>query len=119
MTQSPSDLSFTDYQLATANTAVYPEVGTGSLMAIAYCALGLGESGEVQGKVKKIMRDNGGIVTDEARKNIGKEIGDILWYCSQLASEADLSLEQIAQGNLDKLKDRLERGVLQGSGDDR
>ena len=114
-----NDLSFTDYQLASGETAIYPRSGSGDITAVSYCALGLGETGEVQGKVKKIIRDNAGVITDEVRKEIGKELGDVLWYVSQLASELDLSLEQIAQGNLDKLNSRKERGVLTGSGDNR
>lgn len=114
-----NDLSFTDYQLATGETAIYPGAGTGSIEAIAYTALGLGETGEVQGKVKKILRDSGGVISDEVRKEIGKELGDVTWYIARLADELDLSFEQIAQGNLDKLNSRKERGVLTGSGDNR
>lgn len=115
----PKDFSFTDYQLVTGATAVYPEVGTGSQLALAYCGLGLGEAGEIQGKIKKILRDDGGVLTSEKRQMIEKEMGDNLWYLSQLANEMGSSLEQIALGNVDKLRDRRERGVLAGDGDDR
>jgi NTP pyrophosphatase (non-canonical NTP hydrolase) len=50
---------------------------------------------------------------------MAKELGDVLWYVSQLASELGLELEQIAQGNLEKLLSRQRRGVLSGSGDER
>ena len=113
------DLSFTAYQVAASDTAIYPEVGTGSILAIAYCGLGLGEAGEVQGKIKKILRDNGGVLSQEHVDNVSSELGDVLWYVANLASEIGVSLEQIAQGNLDKLNDRKERGVLGGSGDNR
>lgn len=114
-----SDYSFTDYQLATSATAVYPEVGTGSMLALAYVGLGLGESGEIQGKIKKILRDDGGTVTEEKRQAIRKELGDLLWYIARVADELGEPLETIAQDNVAKLLDRQGRGVLQGSGDDR
>ncbi len=114
-----NDLSFTEYQLATAATAVYPECGTGSILALAYVGLGLGESGELQGKIKKILRDDGGIVTPEKREAILAEAGDVLWYLARIADELDSSLELVAQSNLDKLSSRKERNVLTGSGDER
>lgn len=114
-----SPLTFEQYQLRSAETAVYPEVGTGSILAIAYCGLGLGEAGEVQGKLKKILRDDNGVITDEKRKALRGEIGDVLWYLANLAGELDMGLEDIAQENIDKLASRRERGVLGGSGDNR
>jgi NTP pyrophosphatase (non-canonical NTP hydrolase) len=50
---------------------------------------------------------------------MSKELGDVLWYVAQLASELGLDLDEIAQVNLDKLLSRQRRGVLSGSGDDR
>jgi len=116
---SPCGYSFTDYQLDIDDFAQYPEVGTGSTIALLYVGLGLGETGEVQGKLKKVLRDDGGIVTDEKRTEVGKELGDVLWYLTRVADELGLSLEQIAQENVAKLRSRLERGVIQGSGDNR
>lgn len=85
-----------------------------------YPTLGLsGETGEIAEKVKKIIRDDHGVITDEKRDQIAKEAGDVLWYLSQLATEIDYSLEDIAQMNLDKLASRAARGVLSGSGDNR
>jgi len=110
---------FAAYQAAVATTAIYPESGTGSALALAYVGLGLGEAGEIQGKIKKIIRDDGGSITDAARIAIAKELGDLLWYVARAASEISMPLEVIAQMNLNKLSDRMERGVLQGSGDDR
>lgn len=112
-------LSFDDYQLETSSTAMYPEAGTGSQLALAYVGLGLGETGEVQGKLKKIIRDDGGVVNDEKRRELGKEIGDVLWYLARLADELDYNLGDLAQENLDKLASRKKRGVIQGSGDNR
>lgn len=110
--------SFNAYQDRTAETAIYPKED--KLMAVIYCALGLGsEASEVQGKIKKIIRDNGFDLTSEVREKIADEIADVLWYISQLCTELDLKMETLALHNLDKLASRKERGVLQGSGDNR
>ena len=109
-------MRFSDYQRLSRATAVYPDLGSN----IVYPALGLcGEAGETAEKVKKAIRDDGGTLTEERRAALAAELGDVLWYAAQLATEAGLDLEQIAQGNLDKLASRRERSVLQGSGDDR
>lgn len=112
-------ITFDEYQALTESTAIYPEAGSGSELALAYAALGLGESGEVQGKIKKIIRDDGGIVTTAKRTEIKKELGDILWYVGRVARELNLSLSDVAADNLIKLLDRKERDVLGGSGDNR
>lgn len=110
-------ISFDEYQAGTARTAIYP--GQGEIGGVLYTALGLGEAGETQNKVKKILRDDGGIITPERREAIGKEMGGTLWYLSQLATELGLSLGDIAQENLDILASRQKRDVLQGEGDER
>ena len=110
-------MRFDDYQKKTAETAIYP--GQGKAMGLAYVGLGLGESGEVQGKIKKVLRDDNGHLTDEKRDAIAKELGDMLWYISQTATEMNYSLGHIANLNLQKLASRKERGVLGGSGDER
>ncbi len=85
-----------------------------------YPTLGLaGEAGEVAEKVKKVIRDKGGVFDNDARAAIAKELGDVLWYVAQIASELSLDLSNVAQGNLDKLADRAQRGQLQGNGDNR
>lgn len=108
-------LDFDEYQLKATETAIYP--GKGEIMGLAYVGLGLGEAGEVQGKIKKVLRDNDGVLTPEARDAIASEAGDLLWYVAQLATELDVSLSDIAAGNLAKLADRAQRNVLTGSGD--
>ncbi|MCV0439795.1 MAG: nucleoside triphosphate pyrophosphohydrolase family protein [Hydrogenophaga sp.] len=110
-------VDFVEYQTRTADTAIYP--GQGQIMGLAYVGLGLGESGEVQGKIKKVLRDDGGVISDEKRAAIAKELGDMLWYVSQTATELGLSLEQVAADNLAKLASRQERGVIGGDGDER
>lgn len=113
-------IDFVDYQVSTRETAVYPEVGEGSLIALNYVALGLaGEGGEVAGKVKKIWRDDAGIITGAKAEAIEAELGDVLWYLARFADELGVSLQDIAQANLDKLNSRKARGVIGGSGDNR
>jgi NTP pyrophosphatase (non-canonical NTP hydrolase) len=89
------------------------------LIGISYASLGLGEVGEVQGKIKKIIRDSNGVITEEAKQAISKELGDVLWYIAATCKEFGLSMSDVAQQNLDKLFSRKKRGVLKGSGDDR
>lgn len=95
---------------------MYPDAGSN----IVYPALGLcGEAGETAEKVKKAIRDDGGTLTEERREAIAAELGDVLWYVAQVATEADLDLEEIAESNLAKLASRSDRNVLHGSGDSR
>lgn len=110
-------MNFSDYQSEARKTAIYPKVGEHGWV---YPALGLAnEAGEVGGKLKKVIRDNNGVVDDERRADISKELGDVLWYISQLASELEIDLEDVAQANLAKLASRQERGQLTGDGDNR
>lgn len=102
-----------NYQMQARKFAIYPE-----RMNIVYPALGLaGESGEVADKVKKIYRDG----RDDAhfRAEIAKEIGDVLWYCANLAEDLGFTLQQIAEMNIYKLQCRKTKGTIAGSGDDR
>jgi NTP pyrophosphatase (non-canonical NTP hydrolase) len=109
-------MTLSDFQRRSRATAVYPGAGYNLL----YPTLGLcGEAGEVAEKVKKMLRDDGGVMTGERLQALAGELGDVLWYVAQVATEAGLDLEAIAQANLDKLLSRQERGVLSGSGDAR
>ena len=108
-------MNFNEYQQQAFSTAMYPQKGANPY----YPALGLGECGEVQGKVKKIMRDDGGVITDEKRQAIKDELGDVMWYVAVLAIEMGLTLQDIADSNVKKLLDRKNRGVITGSGDNR
>jgi len=108
-------MELSDYQRLSRRTAEYPRGAW-----LAYPALGLaGEAGEVAEHAKKAIRDDGGEISDERRAAMAKELGDVLWYVAQLASELDLDLDQVAQTNLEKLLSRQRRGVLSGSGDER
>lgn len=112
-------MHMSDYQAQTATTAIYPQAGTGTALALAYVGLGLGEAGEVQGKIKKILRDDAGVLTEEKRIAIAKELGDVLWYVTRACAEISIPLEVVAEMNLKKLGLRLEAGTLGGSGDER
>lgn len=106
---------FNMYQERAKTTAIYPESAK-----VTYPALGLaGETGEVCEKIKKVIRDCGGEVSDEKREEIAKELGDVMWYMAALASDLGLSLGDVAIGNLVKLASRAERGKLHGDGDNR
>lgn len=89
------------------------------LLAVAYDGLGLGEAGEVQGKIKKIIRDNGGVITDEAREAIKAELGDTLWYMASMCHNLGIPFNEIAEYNIEKLHRRHKEGTLHGSGDNR
>lgn len=109
-------MEFTEYQRESRTTARYPIVG----QPYVYPALGLaGEAGEVSERVKKLLRDKGGEVSDADRDALAKELGDVLWYVAQLCTEFGLDLGTVAHGNLEKLRSRMERGKLSGSGDER
>jgi NTP pyrophosphatase (non-canonical NTP hydrolase) len=108
-------MEINEYQKAALTTAVYPED-----KRIIYPALGMcGEAGEVADKVKKVIRDNNQNFTNDRKREIAKEIGDVLWYCATLSHDLGFSLEEVAQMNIDKLASRQRRGKLSGSGDNR
>src|SRR5215207_8633499 len=87
---------------------------------IVYPTLGLAnEAGEVAGKIKKIFRDKGGVIGPADREALKHELGDVLWYLTQICTELDLTLEEVAAANLEKLFSRQARGQIRGEGDDR
>lgn len=113
-------MQFNDYQTQSRQYAAYPEAGD----TFTYPALGLaGEAGEVADKIKKLMRNEGKLrpseVSLEAKAELMKELGDVLWYVSQLATEFGESLDTIAATNLDKLASRKARNVIASTGDNR
>ena len=106
---------FNAYQRNASRTAIYPDEHR-----ILYPALGLaGEAGEVANKVKKLIRDGIENKPEDWREQIASEIGDVLWYCAQLATDLNLTLGMIAAQNEVKLSARKDAGVLGGSGDKR
>ena len=114
------NMQFDDYQTKSRQTAQYPDAGDNFV----YPALGLvGEAGEVADKLKKLMRDQGHFrpseVTPEMKAEIMKELGDVLWYVAQLATEFSESLDTVATTNLEKVLSRQARNQVSGSGDNR
>jgi NTP pyrophosphatase (non-canonical NTP hydrolase) len=109
-------LTFEEYQRESRTVAIYPNQGENFV----YPTLGLaGEAGEVAEKVKKVLRDKQGKIDAETAAAIQKELGDVLWYVAQLATELHMNLGEVAAINLRKLFDRKSRGTLSGSGDSR
>ncbi len=109
-------MNFDEYQDITDKTAIYPNRGKN----IVYPTLGLtGEAGDVAEKVKKIIRDKDSNIDTDTVELIKKELGDVLWYLSQVAMEFGLTLNDVAEGNVKKLRSRKKRGTLKGDGDNR
>lgn len=115
----PDSVTFDEYEEQALDTSIYE----GKLI---YPILGLvSEAGEVADKIKKLIRDEGVDITQDVaeqldpkqRKALAYELGDVLWYLTNVAADIDYSLEEIALLNLDKLAQRKVRGKLQGSGD--
>lgn len=115
-------MDMNEYQDATTKTAIYNTTSKidDTTAQLAYVTLGLvGEAGEVANKLKKVIRDGGGVITPELRDQIVDELGDVYWYLAQCAEKLEVGLEYIALTNLDKLRRRKEAKTLQGSGDTR
>jgi len=109
-------MDFNDYQTKSRKTAKYPPIGH----PVIYPTLGLtNEAGEVAGKIKKIFRDKNGVIGESEREALKGELGDVLWYLAQVCTELDLSLDEVAGYNIEKLYSRLERGKIGGDGDNR
>jgi NTP pyrophosphatase (non-canonical NTP hydrolase) len=109
-------MTFQEYQDEARKTAIYPNKDNNFI----YPTLGLaGEAGEVAEKIKKVIRDNDGIISEEKKQEVTKELGDVLWYVANLAKELGVSLEEVAQKNIEKLQSRQQRNELHGSGDNR
>jgi NTP pyrophosphatase (non-canonical NTP hydrolase) len=121
--------TFNDYQSKACSMRVslqrllikYPNLPEDivELLSVTYDGLGLGEAGEVQGKIKKIIRDNGGEITEAAKVEIAKELGDCLWYIASMCQNLGITMESVATGNIEKLESRHLRGTVHGSGDNR
>jgi len=109
-------MTFEEYQKLSRETAFYPNKDNNFI----YPTLGLaGETGEVAEKIKKVLRDKNGVLNEETKKELAKELGDVLWYLAQMCSELKLPFDEVAKLNLEKLFSRKERGQLHGDGDNR
>ena len=106
-------MELNEYASKAMQTAIYPEC-----FGVIYTSLNLaGEAGEYAGQVAKAFRDDEGVITPERREKLIKELGDCLWMIAACARELGVTLEYLANENLEKLSDRSSRGAISGSGD--
>ena len=113
-------MNFDEYQKQAAKYDLYDKPESVKDTAFTEKTLGLvGEAGETADKVKKILRDKDGALSDVDKDALQKELGDTLWYIAALSRYLDIPLSQIARGNLEKLENRLQRNKLHGEGDER
>ena len=111
-------MEFNEYQQCASTTAEWH--GRNDEYKKMYLCMGLaGETGELIEKMKKVIRNDGGVVSDEMRTLIKLEVGDVLWYLSQVAKELNITLDEAATANIAKLSDRAKRGVIASVGDTR
>lgn len=108
-------MELNEYQQAALSTAIYPNDGKISYLALAIC----GEAGELADKVKKVLRDKKGQFYNADLTAIAMELGDILWYAANLSATLGYELSDIARLNIEKINGRVERGTIHGSGDNR
>lgn len=110
-------MNFNDYQKQALTTAITSDDDFKDMM---HWVLGLnGEAGEVAEKLKKIIRDKNGVISDADKQELAKELGDVLWYLAVFAHDLGVSFDEVAATNLQKLADRQQRNKLGGSGDNR
>ena len=109
--------TFRDYQKQAATTAVYPKIMGNNLI---YPVIGLGgEVGEFQNKFKKVFRDKDAKISPQMKADLVDELGDVLWYMSQIATELGVDFNQVVETNVNKLAARRAKGTIHGSGDQR
>ena len=91
------------------------------------------EAGEVMGKLGKYVRKNDVYVGDAVlaamcpmnererilRKGVIKELGDLQWQLAACCTELGITLEELQESNLEKLQGRVDRGTIEGAGDNR
>ncbi len=108
-----NQITFKEYQQKASLTAIYEH-------KLIYPGLKIaGEAGEVAEKIGKSLRDNIPWDSPEFKKSIALELGDVLWYIAAICRDLEISMDAVAQMNIDKLSDRQKRGVLTGNGDTR
>ena len=106
-------MKFDEYMIEAVKTGVFPYESWHTYLPIGLAS----EAGEVAGKFgKAIRKDDLQTLDYEA---VAAEVGDVLWYAANLAYFMNMSLEEIAKKNIEKLKDRTKRNVIHGDGDNR
>jgi NTP pyrophosphatase (non-canonical NTP hydrolase) len=113
--EANNNISTTDYTNFTRETAIYPKC-----RELEYVTLGLvGESGEIANKVKKVIRDDGGIITNEKIEDLKCEVGDVCWYIARLCDHLGTTIDEVLTNNVKKLSKRCIDSKITGSGDNR
>lgn len=107
-------LTFEQYNNWLSDTILNPQKDL-LLQVLGIC----GEAGEIAEKMKKIVRDKNGIINEEDKVLMAKELGDVLWYLARFAQSLDMTIEDVALMNMKKLESRVKRGVILGEGDER
>lgn len=97
----------------TAKVSQYPAHGTRMMGELAYLGLGLaGEAGEAANVIKKVIRRHGVTLTEQERKNLISELGDILWYLARITWYLEVDIETVLQQNIKKLTKRMTEGKI-------
>lgn len=113
-------MDFDTFQVQCGRTAIYQKTLKTKMERLSYVTLGLtSEAGEVAGKLKKVMRDQNGYLTEDDAAAVASEVGDVLWYCAMVLEEIGYGMDECVDMVVAKLESRQERGVLGGSGDNR
>jgi len=113
-------MEFDDYQRRAKKYDQFDDTSNPKEVGLIEKVLGLpGEAGEVADKFKKILRDKDGEIGESEKEEIKKELGDVLWYLAAVSRDLGILLSEVAEGNLEKLESRYQRGKLGGSGDNR
>lgn len=103
-----------EYSQFTPTTFIVPEYQVDAVFAYLFSGLAA-EGGEVAGNYAKYCR--GDFDLDELRTRTSKELGDVLYFTTQLANELGLNLEDILIENMNKLKIRMAEGKIKGDGE--
>lgn len=111
-------MDFDEYETLAKSTATYE--GKQAEYQLMYLTIGIaGETGEIAEKVKKILRNDDGVISEEMREALKHEVGDVLWYLSQFSRLLGFSVSEAAEANLKKIADRRARNVIKSTGDNR
>lgn len=109
-----------EYQEKAKEYDLFRATGNYNTVAFIEKVLGLvGEAGETADKIKKVLRDKEGIIDEHDKEEIAKELGDVLWYIANIARYLNVSLDEVAKMNIDKLESRKQRNLISGEGDNR
>lgn len=96
-----------------------PEGERGLAARLMYVGLGLGEAGEVMNQIKKVVRDDRGVLIQHRKEKLVKEAVDLFWYMIALCHELGVSLDVLVQNGCDKMQHRIDHDTVKGDGDDR